>query len=162
MKTEVKGIPEGYHTLTPYLIMKDATKAIKFYKEAFGAQEIKKHPSPDGRIMYAVIQIGDSLLMLSDEFSESGCGASAPSTLNGTTAMLHVYVENVDALFNQAVKAGGKVKMPVSNTFWGDRYGMLEDPFGHIWSLATRIAHVEPEQIEQGAKQCFSATAKRS
>lgn len=145
MAKKVKAIPEGYHTITPYLTLKDAAKAIQFYKAAFGAKEIELNSSPDGRIMNAVLKIGDSLMMLSDEFPEYCSTISPPHSLKGTTAMFHMYVEDVDKAFNKAIKAGAKVKMPLADMFWGDRYGQLEDPFGHLWSLATRIAISTPE-----------------
>jgi len=161
MSSKVKGIPDGYHTITPYLTLKDAAKAIKFYKDAFGAQEIEMHHAPDGRIMNATLKIGNSFFMLCDEFPEyGGCGISPPHSLKGTTAMLHLYVEDVDAAFNKAVKAGSKVKMPVADMFWGDRYGQLEDPFGHLWSIATRISAPSKEKSQKGAEECFTKGCK--
>lgn len=151
MSKNMKGIPEGYRTVTPYLTLKEAAKAISFYKAAFGAEEVELHHSPDGRIMHATIRIGDSLIMLSDEFPEYGCGASNPQALKGTTVMLHVYVPNVDIAFSKAVKAGATVKMPVDDMYWGDRYGQIEDPFGHIWSLATHIADAKELPMEQSS-----------
>src|ERR1700733_10702451 len=113
MSKKVKPIPDGYHTLTPFLSLKEAAKAIQFYKEAFGAKELEKHLSPDGKVMHAVIQIGDSLIMMADEFpGENGCGMVSPKTLNGTSVLMHLYVEDADAVFNKAVKAGAKEKMP--------------------------------------------------
>jgi uncharacterized glyoxalase superfamily protein PhnB len=153
--SKVKAIPAGYHTVTPFLSLKDASKAIEFYKKAFGATEVECHRMDDGRIMHAVVKIGDSLIMLADEFPESGCGISSPKSMNGSTVMLHIYIENVDKAFEKAVAAGANVKMPVSDMFWGDRYGQLEDPFGHLWSLATHIADYSEEKIEQGAKECM-------
>lgn len=156
MAQKVKPIPEGYHTLTPFLSLKDAAKAIEFYKKAFGAQEVEKHDCPDSsKIMHAVLKIGNSLIMLADEFPEHSCGVSGPTSLKGTTTMMHLYVENADAAFERAVKAGAKVKMPISDMFWGDRYGQIEDPFGHLWSIATHTADLTPEEIEQKAKECF-------
>lgn len=154
MSQKVKAIPEGYHSLTPFLSLKNAAKAIEFYKNAFGAKEIEKHVMPDGRIMHAVIKIGNSLVMVADEFPEYGCGIVSPSSLKGTTMMLHFYVENVDAAFDKAVKAGATVKMPVEDMFWGDRYGQLEDPFGHLWSIGTHIADVSDDEINQASTQC--------
>lgn len=150
-----KGIPEGFHSVTPYLTVKEASKVIQFYKDAFGAIEIERNNSPDGRIMNAVIKIGDSYIMLSDVFHEYDCGVSPPHSLKGTTMMLHIYHENVDAAFDKAIKAGCKVKMPVADMFWGDRYGQLEDPFGHIWSIATHKA-----EAEQHADQCCHGSCK--
>jgi PhnB protein len=155
MTQKVKSIPDGYHTVTPFLSLKDASKAIQFYQHAFGAKEIEKHHAPDGKVMHAVLKIGNSLIMLADEFPQSNCGISSPHSLKGSSAMFHLYVEDVDAAFEKALKAGAKVKMPVADMFWGDRYGQLEDPFGHLWSLGTHKADLTPEQVEQGAKECF-------
>jgi PhnB protein len=156
MSQKVKAIPDGYHTLTPYICIPNAAKAIEFYKTAFNAKEIERHPTHDGRVMHAVLQIGNSYLMMSDYFPESGCGISDPKTLKGATAMLHIYTENVDAAFDRAVKAGAKVQRPLENTFWGDRYGQLVDPFGFLWSLSMHIADVSPEQVSKGAESCCS------
>jgi PhnB protein len=160
MSKKVKAIPEGFHTLTPYLTLKHAAKAIQFYKDAFGAQEIEINHSTDGRIMNAVIKIGDSYLMLSDEFPEFGCGVLPPQSLKGTSTMLHLYVEDVDAAFNKAINAGASVKMPVEDMFWGDRYGQLEDPFGHLWSIATHIGDVSPLKMDQSSSDscCHKST----
>ncbi len=129
-----KPIPEGYHTLTPYMTVRDAARAIEFYKQAFGAVEKGVMKGPDGKVMHAELRIGDSLFMLADEFPEFG--SHAPQ--NGSSATgLHIYTEDVDGAFDRAVKAGGIVEMPVSDMFWGDRYGKLIDPFGHKWSIAT-------------------------
>jgi uncharacterized glyoxalase superfamily protein PhnB len=162
MSQKAKTIPEGYHTITPFLTLKDAKKAIQFYKTAFNAKEVEVHECEDGRIMHAVIKIGDSLLMICDEFPEQNCGISPPLSLKGTTMLLHIYVDDVDAAFNQAVKAGAKVKMPVADMFWGDRYGQLQDPYGHLWSIATHKADLTPEEVEEGAKACMSKPNKTS
>lgn len=155
MPKKVKPIPEGYHTITPFLSIKDAAKAIKFYQNAFGAKVVEQHDCPDGKVMHAVIKIGDSMIMLADEFPQSECNLSSPKSVKGTTCMLHVYVEDVDAAFNKAVKAGAKVQRPVTDMFWGDRYGQLEDPFGHLWSISTHIADKTDKEIAEGAKQCM-------
>ncbi len=155
MSKKVKPIPEGYHTLTPFLSIKGASKAIEFYKQAFGAIELECHRFEDGRVMHAAIQIGDSRAMLADEFPENKCGISSPQNLKGTTAVFHLYVSDADAAFDKAVKAGAKVKMPLADMFWGDRYGQLEDPFGHIWAIATHIADKNEEEVQEGAKQCM-------
>ena len=124
MSNKVRPVPEGYHTLTPFLSFQDAAKAIDFYKKAFGAKEIEKHHCPQtNKIMHAVIQIGNSLIMLADEFPDHSCGISSPTCLKGTTVIMHLYVDNVDHVFNAAINAGAKEKMPVSDVFWGDRYG---------------------------------------
>jgi PhnB protein len=163
MSQKMKTIPDGYHTVTPYLIVKDGSQAIKFYEKAFHAQEIFRQDTPDGKILHATFKIGDSIIMLSDEFPEHhGHKIMAPNSLKATTAMLHLYVEDVDASFNHAVKMGAKVLMPVGDMFWGDRYGQLEDPFGHCWSLATHkenatTQNVTAQENKQSAKSCCSA-----
>ena len=158
MSPAAKPIPEGMHTVTPHLVVNGAAKAIDFYKRAFGAQELGRHPTPDGRIMHAAIRIGDSAIFLADEFPEMGSDR-APS--NGASVVLHVYVPNVDTVFNQAVSAGAKVKMPLSNMFWGDRYGQVIDPFGHHWSLATHVEDVTPEEMKRRGEAMFSQPAGR-
>lgn len=160
MTKKVKPIPEGFHTVTPYLNLNNAAEAIKFYKDAFGAKEVEMNYGPEGKIMHSVIKIGDSLIMISDIFPEYSCGISDPHSLKGTTAMFHIYVEDVDSAFNKAIKAGGKVKMPVEDMFWGERYGQLEDPFGHLWSISTHIADVSPEEISEGVEGCCQKITK--
>jgi uncharacterized glyoxalase superfamily protein PhnB len=150
----VKPIPDGYHTITPYITINGALKAIAFYEKAFGAQTLKLSKADDGKVMHAVIRIGDSPIMLSDEFPNSECGMYAPSTLKGTTIMLHCYVEDADAFFNKAVQAGATINMPLSDTFWGDRYGQLKDPFGYMWSVSTHKFDPTPDQIQKGIKDC--------
>lgn len=157
MSNKVNPIPEGFNTLTPYIVVNDAAKAIRFYEEAFGAQETYASKAPNGKIMHARIKIGNSILMLSDEFPQSeSCGMKAPTSLKGTSAMLNIYVEDVDTLFSSAIKAGAKVLMPVEDMFWGDRYGQVEDPFGHIWSLATRKKNMTEEEKEKAAAAFFA------
>lgn len=158
--SKVKAIPQGYHTVTPFLSLKNATQGIQFYIDAFKAHLIEKHESPDGKIMHAVIQIGNSLLMLADEFPESKCNIASPQSLKGSTIMLHLYVEDVDSLFNTALKAGCKATMPVSDTFWGDRYGQLEDPFGHLWSIATHKMDLSKKEIDKAAEDFFANSEK--
>jgi uncharacterized glyoxalase superfamily protein PhnB len=160
LQKKVKAIPDGYHTVTPFLSLKNCTKAIKFYKEAFGAKEIEVNGSPDGKIMHAVLQIGNSLIMMADEFPESKCGISSPHSLKGSTAMLHLYVEDADAVFNKAVKAGAKVIRPMADQFWGDRYGQFEDPFGHLWSVATHTVDLTKEEVAQAAEAFFANCKK--
>jgi PhnB protein len=147
MKSKVKPVPEGYHTVTAYLTIDGAAAAIDFYRRAFGAKEICRMPSPDGKIMHAEITIGDSHIMLADESSVSE--TKSPQTLKGTTAGIFLYVEDVDAAFKQAVKAGAKETMPLQNMFWGDRFGRLTDPFGHRWMLASRVEEVSPAEIQE-------------
>ena len=146
-----KAIPDGYHTLTPYLVLSDAAKAIEFYKEAFGATEEARLPGPDGRLMHASVKIGDSQVMLVDEMPE--WGALGPKSLKGSPVTIHLYVDDVDAFVARAVSAGAKVTMPVADQFWGDRYGKLEDPFGHHWSVATHVRDVSMEDAQKAMRQ---------
>lgn len=143
MTKKVHPIRDGYRTITPHLSLKDAVKGIEFYKDAFGAIEIERHTSEDGQVLHAVIKIGDSLLMIANEFPDQNCGISSPQSLKGTTTLLHLYLEDVDVVFDRAVAAGAKVMMPMTNMFWGDRYGQLEDPFGHAWALSMHIFDAE-------------------
>ena len=154
----VKAIPEGYHTITPYMTVRDAARAIEFYKQAFGAVEKGVMKGPDGKVMHAELRIGDSLLMLADEFPQFG--SLSPQAIGGSAMGLHIYVEDVDAAFDRAVKAGGTVEMPVSDMFWGDRYGKLVDPFGHKWSIATHKADLSMEEMERGMKAMMKEMPK--
>jgi PhnB protein len=159
MTTSIKPIPEGHHTLTPHLVVKGASEAIEFYKKAFGAEELTRMPGPDGKtIMHAALKIGDSRLFLVDEFPQMGC--VGPLSLGGSPVVIHVFVEDVDTLFNQAVSAGAEVRMPLVDAFWGDRYGQLVDPFGHKWSLATHKEDLTPEEISNRAQAAFSGECK--
>ena len=144
---KVKAIPEGMHSVTPHLICAGAANAIEFYKQAFGAVEGGRLPGPDGRLMHAMIRIGGSAVMLVDEMPE--WGALGPKALKGSSVTIHLYVDDVDAVVARAVKAGAKVTMPVAEQFWGDRYGKLEDPFGHHWSVATHVREVSKEEAQQ-------------
>ena len=150
MPQKVKAIPEGHHTVTPHLVVRGGNRAIDFYKRAFGAKDRGVMPGPDGKVMHAELQIGDSMIFLADEFPEMG-GCLSPPTVGGTPVVIHLYVEDVDALFNQAVSAGATVRMPLADMFWGDRYGQVVDPFGHIWSLATHKEDLTGEDIGQRA-----------
>ena len=141
----VKPIPEGYHSLTPYLAVPDAAKAIEFYKQAFGATETMRMPSPDGRIMHAELRIGNSVIMLSDEME--GGRSRSPQAVGATTGHVFLYVPDVDAAFARAVDAGATAAMPVADMFWGDRYGRVVDPFGHDWSIATRKENLSPAEV---------------
>ncbi|WP_244846407.1 MULTISPECIES: VOC family protein [unclassified Caballeronia] len=144
----VKAIPEGMHSLTPHLVCAGAAEAIEFYKRAFGAVEIGRLPGDDGKLMHAMVKIGDSMLMLVDEHPDFGMlGAKS---LKGSPVTIHLYVEDVDATVKQAEAAGARVTMPVADMFWGDRYGRLEDPFGHQWSVATHKRDVSPAEMQQG------------
>ena len=146
-----KPIPEGYHSVTPYLIIKGAANAIEFYKQAFGATELFRFPAPDGKIGHAEIKIGDSPIMLADEFAEMGY--KGPQALGGSPVSLMIYLEDVDAVFNRAVEAGASIKEAVQDKFYGDRTGTLTDPFGHVWHLSTHKEDVPMEEMEERAKQ---------
>ena len=152
-----KPIPEGYHTATPYLIIKGAADAIEFYKKAFGATEIMRFPAPGGKIGHAEIKIGDSPIMLADEFSEMGY--KSPQTLGGSPVSIMIYVEDVDTVFKQAVAAGAKEQRPVKDQFYGDRLGTLEDPFGHVWHVSTHKEDVSLEEMEKRAKSHSAAAS---
>jgi uncharacterized glyoxalase superfamily protein PhnB len=152
----VRPIPEGFHTLTPSLTVHNATEAIEFYKRAFGAEELSRAPAPDGRrIWHAELKIGDSRLMLNDEFPEMG-GGRGPRSLGGTATSLHLYVRDADAVFKRAVEAGATVSMPIMDAFWGDRYGKVTDPFGHEWGIATHKEDVSEEERRRRV-ETFSA-----
>ena len=153
----VKSIPEGYHSVTPYLIIKGAADAIEFYKKAFGATELFRFPAPDGKIGHAEIKIGDSPIMLADEFAEMGY--KGPRALGGSPVSLMIYLEDVDTVFNRAVEAGASVKEAVQDKFYGDRTGTLTDPFGHVWHVSTHKEDVSMEEMEERAK---AASAKAS
>ena len=144
----VKPIPDGMHSLTPHLVCAGAADAIAFYKRAFGATELSRLPGAQGKVMHAMIRIGDSTLMLMDE--EPAWGSLGPIALKGSPVTIHLYVEDADATMAQAVAAGAKVTMPLADMFWGDRYGQLEDPFGHHWSVATHTRDVTPDEIRDG------------
>lgn len=160
MPGQVKPIPQGYHSVTPYLSVNDAARALDFYKRAFGAQEIMRMDAPGGKIGHAEIRIGDSVVMLADEMPGSGC--TAPQSLGGTTAGLFIYVENVDAAFKQAVSAGAQVEMPLADMFWGDRYGKLKDPFGHSWSMATHKEDVAPAEMAKRMKDAMATMSQQT
>jgi PhnB protein len=150
MAAKAKPIPEGYHTITPYISVRGAAEAIAFYKQAFGAKELFRMPMPDGRVGHAELQIGDSRLMLADEMPEMpDIVARSPKGLGGTTFGINLYVADVDAQFKQAVASGAIVKRPVKDQFYGDRSGTLEDPFGHVWTLATHVEDVSPEELDR-------------
>ena len=156
MPTRAKPIPEGHRTVTPYLAIKDAARALEFYKRAFGATESYRLAMPDGRIGHAEIRLGDSLIMLSDEFPEYG--GTAPETLGGSPVNLHLYVEDVDAFVKRAVDAGAKERKPVADQFYGDRSGQLEDPFGHLWWVATHKEDVAPEEMQKRVQAMFGGS----
>jgi PhnB protein len=152
MTTKVQPIPEGYHSLTPYLIIKGADKAIEFYIKAFGAEELFRMPTPDGKaVMHAELKIGDSRVMLSEESPEH-C-SQAPQTLGGTPVSLYFYVEDADQVFAAATAAGAQARTPLTDMFWGDRFGQVVDPFGHVWSIATRKENLTDEQFNERARE---------
>lgn len=154
----VKPVPEGYHTLTPYLTVRNAAKAIEFYKQAFGAKERGVMKGPDGKVMHAEIQIGDSVVMLADEFPEFG--AVSPEATGNSSSGLHIYVNNVDEAFARAVKAGAQTEMPVADQFWGDRYGKLKDPFGHKWSIATHVKDMSADEMKRSMDEAMAQMQK--
>ncbi len=147
IKPNVEPIPEGMHSLTPLLTCAGAADAIDFYKKAFNAVEVSRLPGPKGKLMHASLRIGNSALMLTDEFPE--WGGLGPKLLKGSPVTVHLYVENVDAAVEQAVAAGAKITMPLADMFWGDRYAQLEDPFGHRWSVGTHTRDLSPAEIQE-------------
>jgi PhnB protein len=147
MTGSTKHIPEGYHSVTPYLHIKDAARAIEFYKDVFGATEVFRMDEPSGKIGHAEIKIGDSHVMLADEFPDKG--VRSPQSYGGTPVSLLLYVEDVDALAERALAAGAKMLSPLEDKFYGDRMGKLEDPFGHIWAIATHTEDVSPEELQK-------------
>jgi PhnB protein len=157
MAMKAKPIPEGYHTATPYLILKDAAQAIDFYKRAFGATELMRYPAPGGRVGHAEVKIGDSHIMLADEFPEQGY--KSPQSLGGTPVSIMLYVNDVDTIAAQAVSAGGKLTRPVTDQFYGDRSGTLEDPFGHVWHIATHKEDVPPDEMDRRMKEAMKQTS---
>jgi PhnB protein len=154
MAAKVKPIPDGYHTITPYLSIKGAADAIEFYKRAFGAKEVMRMAQPDGRVGHAELQMGDSRVMLADEFPDMDF--RSPHSIGGTPVTLHMYVENVDAVVEQAVAAGAKVVRPVQDQFYGDRSGTVADPYGHVWHVST---HKEDLSMEEMRKRAAAHTA---
>ncbi|CAN7217144.1 VOC family protein [Pseudoduganella sp. LjRoot289] len=152
--TQVAPIPEGFHTITPHLVCEGAADAIEFYKKAFNAVEMGRMPGPGGKVMHAQVKIGSSIVMLVDDFPE--WGSIGPKALKGSPVVIHMYVEDVDAVYKQAVDAGGTPKMPPADMFWGDRYGMVTDPFGHLWSIATHKRDMTPEQMQQEMQKSMS------
>ena len=149
-----KAIPDGFHTVTPHIVVADAANAIEFYKSAFGAHELSRHMTPDGKgLMHARLQIGDSIIMMAGEWPPM---CVAPKSRGGTSVTLSIYCEDADAVFSRAVNAGCSVKMPLADMFWGDRYGVVEDPSGHQWSIATHQHDYSEEQMAAAAKEAFA------
>jgi len=157
MSNAVRPIPEGFHSLTPYITCRDAAAAIDFYKNVLGATELVRMPGPDGRVMHAELQIGDSRLMLNDEYPGM---AAAPSPTAVPSSSVFLYTEDVDALVERAVQAGARVDMPLSNMFWGDRFGKFTDPFGHQWGVATHVEEVAPEEMQRRSEEMTKQMAK--
>jgi len=151
----VKPVPEGYHTLSAYLAVDDASEAIEYYKRAFGAKERVRMDAPGGKIGHAELEIGDSVIMLSDPFPQAS--TRPPSELGGTSSSVFMYVEDVDAVVKQAVDGGATVTMEVADQFWGDRFGTITDPFGHVWSIATHVEDLTPAEIEERGKAAMAA-----
>jgi uncharacterized glyoxalase superfamily protein PhnB len=147
----VKRVPDGFHRVTPHLTVRNASALIEFYKKAFGAVEMNRAPGPDGKIMHAAIQIGDSIVFLNDEFPEMG--AQSPLASKSTPVTLHLYVEDADQQFQQALAAGAEVVMPIGDQFWGDRYGIVKDPSGHQWSIGSHMEDLTPAQIQERMAQ---------
>jgi len=155
-----KAIPEGYHTVTPALTVKNGAEAIEFYKKAFGAEEVMRVHGPDGKsLMHAEIRVGDSRIMLGEEWPDAG--QRAPSSVGAATSSLYLYVADVDAAFKRAVTAGAKALMPVTDMFWGDRFGQVEDPSGHRWGLATHVEDPSPEEITRRQREFFASMSKK-
>ena len=147
MSDKVQAVPTGFHTLTPHLVVRNAAEALEFYKKALGAEVLNVAKMPDGRIMHAALRIGDSMLMLNDEMPEHG--ALSPLANNGSGVTIHIYTEDADGAFNRAVSAGAQVRMPLMDQFWGDRYGVVSDPYGHQWSIASHVKDVSPEELQK-------------
>lgn len=154
MSKEVTPVPDGFHTLTPHIVVKNADDALDFYANAFGAVVDRIQRTPDGKVMHAAVRIGDSMLLLNEEFPQ--WGVVGPETLEGTPVTIHMYCANVDASWERARKAGCRIGMELLNTAWGDRYGMLLDPFGHHWALAQRIENLTAEQIAEASRRAVA------
>mgnify|MGYP001946716846 CR=1 FL=1 len=144
-----KPIPDGFHTVTPSIVLDNSQKAIEFYKKVFDAKEIYRMPTPDGKTMHAMIQIGDSFVMMSDEFPQMG--ACSPTTVGGTSSTIHLYVEDSDKTYNKAIEGGATPTMPIMDAFWGDRCGSVIDPYGHSWTISTHKVDLSPEEIQKAA-----------
>jgi PhnB protein len=147
----VKPIPDGYHAVTPYLVIRGAGRALEFYAKAFGAEEVFRMPAPDGSVMHAEMRFGDSIVMIGEEAPQMG--AISPAALGGSPVSLLLYVPDVDAAFARATAAGCVAQMPPTDMFWGDRYGKLQDPFGHLWAMATHVEDVAPEEMARRMAQ---------
>jgi len=157
-----RSIPEGLHTVTPHLVVKNAAQAIEFYKKAFGAEERSRFEMPGGAIGHAELKIGDSVIFVADEMPGHGAATQSPQTLGGSTATLNIYIDDVDKLFAQAINAGGKSVMDPTDMFWGVRYGTVTDPFGHVWSIATHKEDLSKSEMEQRAQEFFSKPMQKT
>jgi len=155
---EIEKIPKDYHSITPVLIVNNGDEAIEFYKKGFGVKERYRMKGPDGRVAHAELKLGDSVFMLSDEYPEMEC--HSPKTIGGSPVSMYVYVDDVDSVFNKAISAGAKALDPVKDQFWGDRHGRLEDPFGHLWSIATHKKDLSEEEMKKAAEAAFSQMSK--
>jgi PhnB protein len=155
--SDVKPIPDGFHSVTPYLFVRGAASALDFYKKVFGGTEIVRMVGPNGKIMHAEIRIGDSIVMLADENLQTG--VMSPQTIGGFSVGMHVYVDNVDAVIQKAIDSGAKPLRPIKDQFYGDRSGSLLDPFGHMWSVATHVEDVSPEEMRKRMTAAMSQTA---
>jgi len=151
--SKVPHIPKGYHAVTPYLIIKGAAQAIEYYKNVFGATELFRMDGPDGKVSHAELQIGDSHIMLADENPSMGTGHASAATIGGSPVSLYLYLPEVDTVVGRAVAAGARVLKPVQDQFYGDRSGFIQDPFGHLWGIATHVEDVSPEEMEERAKK---------
>ena len=158
MSARVKPVPDGYHTITPYLIVNGAAAAIEFYKRAFGATEVMRMPAPDGRIGHAELQLGDCRVMLADEYPQMDC--RGPKSVGGTPVFLHMYVDDVDAVVKQAVAAGARVVRPVQDQFYGDRMGTVADPYGHVWHVSTHKEDLSMDELRARAEKAMAGAPK--
>jgi len=152
-----KPIPDGFTSITPHLVIDGCDKALAFYEKAFGAEVLARSPGPDGRMWHASMRIGGSIVMMADEFPEMEKSSRAPSTLSGTSVVIHIYCADTDALFDRAVKAGATPAMPPMDMFWGDRYSQVTDPFGHSWAIATHKEDLTPEQMQERGAEAMKA-----
>lgn len=164
---KISPIPEGFNTITPHLVVKNAADAIEFYKKAFGAQELSRQTLPDGKsIMHAVLRVANSMIMLADEYprygSEGPVKCGSPMSIGGNSVFLFLYVEDADTVFNKAVAAGAKSIMPLMDAFWGDRYGQLLDPFGHLWEISTHKRDLSYEEIEKAGRAFFAEMSSKN
>lgn len=155
---QIEKIPKDYHSITPVLIVKNGDEAIEFYKKGFGVQERGRMKGPDGRVAHAELKLGDSVFMLSDEYPKMDC--HSPKTIGGSPVSMYVYVDDVDSFFDKAISAGAKVLDPIKDQFWGDRHGRLEDPFGHLWSIATHKKDLSEDEMKKAAEAAFSQMSK--